>query len=241
MTTSLSLLAFTLGQVCYAILSVFLWIWFVSRRESKTGMNLPDFFTNMNFPPFDFIQLVSTFVVQTIMIVVLQEGDKIVMSKLSISATDKGIYALVSNLGSLIVRFLFLPVERTAFSEFTSWDQTEYTTKQRLLAQTIMKMMFFIGFLAFVFGPHFSFMLLDVIYGTTWSQTDAPLVLGWYFRYLIILSLNGTTEAFAKSSMTVYQMFCHNLYLLLCFGGFASVMFIFSTNLRTLILANAIN
>ena len=65
-------------------------------------MNYKDFFMGFTLPPMDFVQLVSTFVAQTAMMVVLQEGDKIVMSRLAISASDKGIYALVSNLGKNI-------------------------------------------------------------------------------------------------------------------------------------------
>merc|ERR1739842_37279 len=73
------------------------------------------------------------------------------------------------------------------------------------------------------------------------SQTEAPVALQWYFRYLFLLSLNGTTEAFAKSLMSVSEMFYHSFYLILCFGGFATAISLFSTSLRTIICANGVN
>ena len=49
---------------------------------------------------------------------VLAEGSKMVMA-VAQSAYDQGVYGLVANLGSLVVRTLFQPVEEAAFTAFS--------------------------------------------------------------------------------------------------------------------------
>lgn len=49
---------------------------------------------------------------------VLAEGSKMVMA-VAQSAYDQGVYGLVANLGSLVVRTLFQPFEEAAFTAFS--------------------------------------------------------------------------------------------------------------------------
>lgn len=49
---------------------------------------------------------------------VLAEGSKMVMAGRG-TARQQGVYGLVSNLGSLVVRTLFLPIEEAAFLAFS--------------------------------------------------------------------------------------------------------------------------
>ena len=49
---------------------------------------------------------------------VLAEGSKMVMA-VAQSAYDQGVYGLVTNLGSLVVRTLFQPFEEAAFTAFS--------------------------------------------------------------------------------------------------------------------------
>ena len=52
----------------------------------------------------------------------LAEGEKVVMVALgpsrSFTAADQGVYAVVSNLGSLVARFAFQPLEEAAYAVF---------------------------------------------------------------------------------------------------------------------------
>lgn len=52
---------------------------------------------------------------------VLAEGSKMVMA-VAQSAYDQGVYGLVTNLGSLLVRTLFQPFEEAAFTAFSKSD-----------------------------------------------------------------------------------------------------------------------
>lgn len=48
-----------------------------------------------------------------------------------------------------------------------------------------------VGLLAAAFGPWYSYTLLRVVYGATWSETEAPAVLGCYSCYILLLAVNG--------------------------------------------------
>jgi oligosaccharide translocation protein RFT1 len=55
---------------------------------------------------------------------VLAEGSKFVMAGLS-SSYDQGVMGLVTNLGSLVVRTLFQPLEEVAFAAFSRYAAGE--------------------------------------------------------------------------------------------------------------------
>lgn len=59
-----------------------------------------------------------------------------------------------------------------------------------------------------MFGPPYSYVLLRVVYGQRWSETDAPRALAVYCLYILLLAVNGILEAFvhavAKSRHVLY-------------------------------------
>ena len=62
------------------------------------------------------------FVGQAVWKLLLAEGEKVVMvalgPRLRFTAADQGVYAVVSNLGSLVARFAFQPIEEAAYAVF---------------------------------------------------------------------------------------------------------------------------
>jgi oligosaccharide translocation protein RFT1 len=42
------------------------------------------------------------------------------------------------------------------------------------------------------FGPNYSFLLLDLMYTSKFSATDAPFILGLYCFYVALMAINGT-------------------------------------------------
>jgi oligosaccharide translocation protein RFT1 len=48
-----------------------------------------------------------------------------------------------------------------------------------------------VGLVAATFGPWYSYTLLRLAYGTKWSETEAPTVLGAYSAYILLLAVNG--------------------------------------------------
>jgi oligosaccharide translocation protein RFT1 len=69
--------------------------------------------------PWELAQLAWTFFKQGILKQLLTEGERYLMTFFDILAFDEqGVYDLVANLGSLAARFVFLPVEESAYFYF---------------------------------------------------------------------------------------------------------------------------
>lgn len=51
-----------------------------------------------------------------------------------------------------------------------------------------------LGLLAVTFGPWYSYVLLRVVYSQRWADTEAPVVLGYYTAYLLLLAVNGEAQ-----------------------------------------------
>lgn len=106
-------------------------------------------------------------------------------------------YGLVSNLGSLVVRTLFTPLEEAAFASFSRSAATgagRRGTGLAQLASTLALMtrgVIILGLLAVAFGPSYSYTLLRLLYSTRWSDTEAPFVMGCYTVYILFLAVNG--------------------------------------------------
>ena len=49
------------------------------------------------------------------------------------------------------------------------------------------------------FGPAYSYLLLRIVYGQRWSETEAPVALAAYCPYILLLAVNGTLEAFVHA------------------------------------------
>lgn len=65
------------------------------------------------------------------------------------------------------------------------------------LAQVLavaVKAVSLLGLLAVTFGPWYSYVLLRVVYSQKWADTEAPMVLGCYTAYLLLLAVNGETR-----------------------------------------------
>lgn len=55
------------------------------------------------------------------------------------------------------------------------------------------------GLLAVAFGPAYTYVVLRIVYGRRWSETDAPQALGVYCAYILLLAVNGILEAFVHA------------------------------------------
>ncbi|MEW5310576.1 MAG: hypothetical protein WDW38_002362 [Sanguina aurantia] len=155
----------------------------------------------------------------------LAEGSKLLLVAYQ-SRLDQGVYGLVSNLGSLAVRMLFVPLEEAAFAVFSreaaqqsavnnarGTPDTANTqrpvgsdpvtpaaaaslVRQFKLLCVLVKVAALLGLVSACFGPAYAYTLLRLVYGTRWAKTSAPAFLAYYSQYILILSVNGATEAF---------------------------------------------
>ena len=230
----------------------------------------------------DLLTLYSWLLVQMLEKLALTEGEKAVMVSFQFSLDQQGVYGLVQNLGSLVARLLFAPLEEASATEFSllfasaAGEQlnnqrtssassaaeavesdsllspTRHSTVIRtarspassssaltqpskssspiasasssallsvyssavLYLGTLLKLLTVISLVLLTFGPPFSFVFIDVLYGAKWSRTDAPSVLSAFCVYIAFMALNGLSEAFVTAVTTAAQMKLYNLLLL---------------------------
>ena len=113
------------------------------------------------------------------------------------SEEDWGIYALVSNLGSLVLRVIFAPVEEVAYSYFSACNTQD--PNQDRDAWRILRLLLLvqggIGLLGITYGPANSFLVLRLLYGQTWANIQGTVTsLRLYCVFLQLASLNGILE-----------------------------------------------
>jgi len=159
----------------------------------------------------DLSRYLATFEWQTLQKMLLQEGEKILLRGAE-TLDNQGIFALVNVLGSLVVRFVFAWLEEGLFPLFSKLlvqalalpedDPTRRNLlrKSSVILVLLSKLMCYIGLLFACFGPAYSYLLLDLLYTSKYSQTTAPQFLAWYCVYILAMALNGITEAFAHSA-----------------------------------------
>ena len=149
----------------------------------------------------------------------LAEGSKLVMAAVQ-SDYDQGILGLVTNLGSLVVRMVFQPVEEAAFLAFSALPRggeeeaspegdgsspgqrppPERSTA-RLAAQLerllppISRSVLSVSLVAAAFAPGFAYPFIRVAYGARWAASTAPAALAGFGLSLPLLAANGVLEA----------------------------------------------
>lgn len=185
---------------------------------------------------------------------VLAEGSKMVLATVQ-SQYNQGVYGLVSNLGSLVVRTLFQPLEEIAFATFSrlqasvrEGNDTSVKAKESLarlasILAVLVKTVLLLGLFSASFGPSFSYTLIKIVYGSRWSETEAPTVLACYSIYIVLLAVNGVTEAFIHAVLDSKGLQQTN-YLLVLFSAAhiaASVFCIRKFGASGLILADGVS
>ncbi|GFR48691.1 hypothetical protein Agub_g10647, partial [Astrephomene gubernaculifera] len=198
----------------------------------------------------------AIFTLQAVEKLALAEGSRLVLAALQ-SPAQQGVYGLVANLGSLVVRTLFQPLEEAAFAAFSTWggggggggagggtedgvtaatgaeiagegtaavtEEKREKERRRLAALAgalgpMVKVVSLLGLAAAAFGPSYAYVALRGVYGTRWSESEAPGVLAAYSVYVLLLALNGIGEAFVHAVLDARGLQQSNM-LLLVFSG----------------------
>lgn len=186
----------------------------------------------------------------------LTEGEGYLMTFLGVlSFSEQGVYNIVNNLGSLVARFLFAPIEETFFTYFAgklnAIDADPSALKKNVAnvteaAKTLQTLGTFVGLVSItiaVFAQPYSSLLLE-LYGGAWlSDGEGPLLLRTYAVYVVLLAANGLTECFMTASLTNAQVERHNLWMV----AFTAIFLLASWQLTAsfgavgFILANCVN
>eukprot|EP01080_Neovahlkampfia_damariscottae_P004413 gene4413-7788_t len=193
-----------------------------------------------------------SFFYQTLLKFLLSEGEKFFLFLFS-SLKDQGIYDLTSNLGSLVARILFQPIEEISN---TSWSkllnkQEEKKNKRienlklskEMLIQ-LLKFLILIGYYFIFFGPSYSNTLIYILHGNKWS-INASKILSFYCIYVMLLPLNGITESFIQAESNENNLKRFNYFMILFSFIYLISIYIFVNILNfgiySFIISNCLN
>jgi oligosaccharide translocation protein RFT1 len=260
-------LPFALGQFVYSVLLLVSYTGQLSLQNTKESFSLlpktikaskPRQYVLGLFPRELGILSISLFV-QNSFKYVLTQGDGMLIAVLA-SLKEQGAYALASNYGGLIARMVFQPIEeasRNMFAQlFNSADedtsdlvkvkkQKEDLENAKTLLQRMLRLYCIIGLVACAIGPAAAPILLRLIAGRRWSDTEASVVLSNYCYYIPLLALNGVSEAFVAATASTSALNIQSVLMGIWFVIFAASTFFFMEVMKLgasgLVFANCIN
>ncbi|KAG8556725.1 hypothetical protein GDO81_018181 [Engystomops pustulosus] len=218
------LVIFSLAQVLYtSLLSLCYILYFVkflgSQEAEKKSFPLrsmmeflPRYSVSQDFLDWKQAWLAWSFFKQSFLKQILTEGERYVMTFLNVlSFGDQGVYDIVNNLGSLVARFVFLPIEESFYVYFSkvlergknikSQRREEIAAASEVL-ESLLKLVTLIGLVIIAFGYAYSQLALDIYGGSLLSGGSGPVLLRFYCLYVLLLAINGVTECFTFASMS---------------------------------------
>lgn len=213
------------------------WVSMIPTRSPLTGRIFDPYFASVSI----------NFWAQSILKHILTVGDRILLIFLQIPNEQRGIYRLVSDLGSLIARLLFQPLEeifRNYFSKELTSKITKKTLKStKILLILILKFHVLFGSFFVFFGPFFTKLLLQTLYQADKATDEAAFVLGMYCLYIPFMGVNGITEAFLQGVGDPQIIRKQSMALLIFWFGFVSTFVITYPilGISGLVIANIVN
>ena len=135
---------------------------------------------------------------------IVSEGEKIMIFYLTgnqdetdpVTIQQAAELGLISNLISIICRFVFQPLEEIAYNMFSKFKGKESSDATDILVKNMAGMMG-IGVSAIIFSQFCSNNFILVAFSSQWATPSATKIMKSYCVYLFFMSLNGMSEAFA--------------------------------------------
>ncbi|CDW81920.1 rft1 family protein [Stylonychia lemnae] len=118
-------------------------------------------------------------------------------------------FGLVSNLISIVCRFVFQPIEEMSFNLFSKYNTKKINADEKKDQQSngqfksplfiLAKITQFLGIIGFgmiIFGVFFSKLFIRIVYTEKWATDSAQQIMQAYCIYTFFMALNGVTEAY---------------------------------------------
>jgi len=200
-----ALVAFAGGQLVYGIIVLVTYLAFYGTQHLSPRM------LQIKRPSDpELLQLALTMTSQSVVKLVLTEGDKLILSWFS-PLEDQGGYAIAVNYGSLVARIVFQPVEETSRLYFSkaltsiSTSSSPHMENLRKAANALLALLSVqaaLSVIVLVFGTTYLPIVLHILLPQPYLLTSAPKVLSAWVWYIPVLAFNGGLEAFLSSVAT---------------------------------------
>ncbi|EPQ10210.1 Protein RFT1 like protein [Myotis brandtii] len=214
---------------------------------------LPSILRSRAFVNWTEAKLTWSFFKQSFLKQILTEGERYVMTFLNVlNFGDQGVYDIVNNLGSLVARLIFQPIEESFYIFFAKVLEREKDAtlqKQEDVAvaatvlESLLKLALLTGLTITVFGFAYSQLALDIYGGAMLSSGSGPVLLRTYSLYVLLLAINGVTECFTFAAMSKEQVDRYNLTMLALSSSFLVLSYLLTRWCGSVgfILANCFN
>uniref|UniRef100_A0A9L0RT98 Protein RFT1 homolog n=1 Tax=Equus caballus TaxID=9796 RepID=A0A9L0RT98_HORSE len=169
-------------------------------------------------------KLTWSFFKQSFLKQILTEGERYVMTFLNVlNFGDQGIYDIVNNLGSLVARLIFQPIEESFYIFFAkvlergkdaTLQKQEDVAVAAVVLESLLKLALLAGLTITVFGFAYSQLALDIYGGAMLSSGSGPILLRSYCLYVLLLAINGVTECFTFAAMSKEEVDRYNFTML---------------------------
>lgn len=197
-------LAFSWGQLAYAAATLAGYVFYFGRewaRRPKPRAGPAAGNAGRLALDRDVLRISAAFSLQAGGKLVLAEGGKAVLAAAADGA-GQGVYGLVTNLGSLVVRTVFQPFEEAAFAAFSRGAGEAgpgALARRAALLALLCRAICLVGALGAAMGPAYAHLALLALYGRAWADSGAAPALGVYSALLALLAANGILEAFVHA------------------------------------------
>uniref|UniRef100_A0A8C2SM08 Protein RFT1 homolog n=1 Tax=Capra hircus TaxID=9925 RepID=A0A8C2SM08_CAPHI len=260
------LYVFSLAQLFYTTVLVLCYVIYFAKilgsPESAKQQALPvssmtDLLPSMTksraFVNWEEAKLTWSFFKQSFLKQILTEGERYVMTFLNVlNFGDQGVYDIVNNLGSLVARLIFQPIEESFYIFFAKVLEREKDAtlqKQEDVAvaaavlESLLKLALLTGLTITVFGFAYSQLVLDIYGGVMLSSGSGPVLLRAYCLYVLLLAINGVTECFTFAAMSKEEVDRYNFTMLALSSSFLMLSYVLTRWCGSVgfILANCFN
>lgn len=194
----LGIVSFCLAQLTFSTLSMLLYyVYFLHliqrspQKEPYLEVDFPlktvrDFFPRAlpgkSFFSWGLANLTWSFFKQSFLKKILTEGERYIMTLFQVlTFSQQGIYDVINNLGSLVARCVFMPIEESYYTFFAhtltrgSFADNQREKSAKIASETlevVFKFVVLVGLTFLVFGYSYSFLLLDIYGGSTLSSGE---------------------------------------------------------------------
>ncbi|XP_025311951.1 man(5)GlcNAc(2)-PP-dolichol translocation protein RFT1 isoform X1 [Canis lupus baileyi] len=198
-------------------------------------------------------KLTWSFFKQSFLKQILTEGERYIMTFLNVlNFGDQGVYDIVNNLGSLVARLIFQPIEESFYIFFAkvlergkdaTLQKQEDVAVAAAVLESLLKLALLAGLTITIFGFAYSQLALDIYGGAMLSSGSGPVLLRSYCLYVLLLAINGVTECFTFAAMSKEEVDRYNFTMLALSSSFLVLSYLLTQWCGSVgfILANCFN